>query len=235
MPGCVPSKGEGTSPVSVGGGTPASHARLDLDDDPCPPHCRRPAVAHPGRAPRRVERGVVGPAGHDRRGHQDRPLPRPLGLPGSLAARLGPAGDVGRTAEPGLRVPVPHGAVLRPRLRDPPDVGGPAVVVDGAAHRRLPVDDGAAAGVRHCRGRGAGDRVPRLRPGAQGHRHHRRTVVRGACATARAGNPAPARDDRPRRAGGASGGGAQWSGDSVLWGGERDGDGIRDPAGGGSR
>ena len=57
------------------------------------------------------------PGRADLRGHQERPLRRPVGLPVAGRAPVGPPGHLGRPPEPGLRLPLPDGPVLRRRRR----------------------------------------------------------------------------------------------------------------------
>ena len=89
-----------------------------------------------------------------RRRHQARPRRRPGPLPAPGPARLGPAHRLRPAAEPGLRLPVPDGAVLPagPPGRGP-GVGGAARLVGAGARGRLRRD---AAADRRARRRHAG-------------------------------------------------------------------------------
>ncbi len=68
--------------------------------------------------------------GQRRDRHQARPDGRPGGLPGPRAAPVGLPGCLRAGAEPGVRLPVPDGSVLRARATfGPAAVGHPAAVV----------------------------------------------------------------------------------------------------------
>ena len=161
---------------------------------------RGPAPARGGPSPR-VRGGVVGARRADVRGHEERPLRRPVGLPREGGTPLGPAGDLGRAPEPGLRLPLPDGALLRRPRRGRAGLGGAASVV-GRHPRRGPAH-------RTCSARGAGggepdsasSRLARVHPEPSRAVHRRWAVVRGAPGAPRAGDPPAgrARDAGPGR------------------------------------
>ena len=102
------------------------------------------------RSPRRLDPPRLGrllvvwtvawsvPAGADRRGHEERPLRRPVGVPRARAAPVGPAGHVGRSRTRPTATSSPWVRSSGSGPRSLPGLGGPAAVVDAAAHRRLP-------------------------------------------------------------------------------------------------
>ena len=114
---------------------------------------------------------------HHRR-HQAQPGDQPGWLPGPRAHLVGSAA-VRRAAEPDGRVPVPDGAVLRPRqARGDAVVGDPAALDRGRAGGRV-LRDGAARGQAGDRdAMDAGGGRLRLCPVAHRTQHGRRTVGR---------------------------------------------------------
>ena len=117
-----------------------------------------PAPARGGPPPR-VGGGVVRPRRADLRGHQERPLRRPVGLPRAGGPPLGPPGDVGRAAEPGLRLPLPDGSVLRRARRGRAGLGHAAPVVGGPPHGGAPHRPRPARRARGPRRHGPGARA----------------------------------------------------------------------------
>ena len=95
---------------------------------------RRAAPGRLRRDPDRVRvRAVLGPDG---RRHQVRPAHRSAPVPGLGAAAVGPLGGVRPAAEPGLRLRVADGPLLRGRRAGPAAaLGGAAGLVVGAAVR----------------------------------------------------------------------------------------------------
>ena len=101
--------------------------------------------------------------------HQDRPDVNPGRVAAPLAAPLGPHRHVRSAAEPGVRLPVADGAVLRARIgARPRAVGGPAAVVGADLLCRLP-------GRRTARGQAAASARP---PDADDRRCRLRAVTR---------------------------------------------------------
>ena len=72
---------------------------------------RRSGVCASGRRPPAGRRGVPPVRRAGRARHQAGPHREPGGLPGEGAAPVGPAGRLGPAAEPGLRLPLPRGAI----------------------------------------------------------------------------------------------------------------------------
>ena len=133
-PGTTP-----TGPVSsstcpgCGRSPPGTSCSCSGADDRSRP--RAPASAR-GGAPPRLGGGMVGARRPHLRGHQERPVRRPVGLPRAGRSPVGPPGDLGRAPEPGLRLPLPDGPVLRCRRRGRAGLGGAAAVVGRDPHRR---------------------------------------------------------------------------------------------------
>ena len=144
-----------------------------------PAGARARGGGRPGRAGLRpVARSGVGR-------HQAGPRRRPRDLPAASAAGLGPAHRLRPAAEPGLRLPVPDGAVLLGRApRVGPAVGGAAGLVvarpGGGVHGHAAADVGAG---RRRVGE-PGRRCGGLRAGSPGPHDPRRPVRRELAAGA---------------------------------------------------
>ena len=167
---------------------------------------------------------MVGARGPHRGGHQERPLRRPVGLPRAGRPPLGPPGHLGGAAEPGLRLPVPDGPVLRGRRLGRAGLGGPAALVEPGPDRRPAHGLRPAAGAAGRRPDRPGRGCPGLHPEPAGALDDRRPVVRGAAGAPRAGDPATRRARDPGPPGAAPGRGALRARGARLRRGQRDGD-----------